>query len=559
MPRLFDAAILRRKLAAFLGQSLFVQMWFVPVWLGLGLARAWVRLRPFRLIAPRLGRAMGAAPWVPLASDRQIAQALQISRVVRMAARYTPWTSDCYPQAIVARLLLGLHGLPYMLYFGVRRAAGATGAAIPAQAPKLEAHAWVQCGRMAVTGGPGFDSFTVVNQFVSPHLDGAIQPDSDALPPAFIGALARGHVDQHLLDAPRAATLARHGLAVAVVEALGPPSADTSQPVARLRQIRKRSVMRMMTVLATLHRVAKVLDQAKVRFLVIKGPALAVQTTGHWQGRPSTDIDLLIDPQDVARAHVALCAAGFHRRDGIARAPGALFRWANCEQPYEGGAVPVDLHWRMDASPRQADLRFADLWARAEQVRIDTMVLHTPQPVDAWLLTALHGAKSGWNRWNMLLDAHRQWQALDAAGRDVARARAAQAGCMAALGLAEALVHQSLPDTPARADSPASKRPGASQREDRIWQDRAQDILRATAGGHPPSMTAWAAWGRLRDAQRFAPDRLAAAEVLLRALGRVVLHPAAYRSHFAKAAVHRSAAGASAPARNASSPPGAGQ
>jgi hypothetical protein len=156
----------RRKLHAFLGQSLFVQGWFVPVWLMLGLARAAICLVSFRRIARGLGRDAGLAPWVPLASARAEARALEISRVVRMAARYTPWRSDCYPQAVVARGLLGLFGLPYMLYFGLRRGAegGAEGG--------MEAHAWIACGRIPVTGGDGFARFTVVRQYKSASLDG---------------------------------------------------------------------------------------------------------------------------------------------------------------------------------------------------------------------------------------------------------------------------------------------------------------------------------------------------------------------------------------------------
>jgi hypothetical protein len=155
-----EARLARRKLQAFFGQSLFVQAWFLPVWLGLGLARATIRLGSFRRIAPGLGRDAGVHPWVPLVPGHVETRALDISRVVRMAARYTPWTSDCYPQAVVARGLLGLYGVPYMLFFGLRR--GGSG--------DMEAHAWIACGRIPVTGGAAFGRFTVVRQFKAPAL-----------------------------------------------------------------------------------------------------------------------------------------------------------------------------------------------------------------------------------------------------------------------------------------------------------------------------------------------------------------------------------------------------
>jgi hypothetical protein len=155
-----EARLARRKLQAFFGQSLFVQAWFLPVWLSLSLARAAIRLSSFHRIAPRLGRDAGIDPWVPLAPDCVERRALEISRVVRMAARYTPWTSDCYPQAIVARGLLGLYSVPYMLFFGLRRGRHGT----------MEAHAWIACGRIPVTGGAACSRFTVVRQYKAPGL-----------------------------------------------------------------------------------------------------------------------------------------------------------------------------------------------------------------------------------------------------------------------------------------------------------------------------------------------------------------------------------------------------
>jgi hypothetical protein len=76
-------------------------------------------------------------------------------------ARFTPWDSNCFAQAITARLLLGLYGLPYALYFGLKRDAGSMG---------MKAHAWVVAGRIRVTGGASFGRYTVVAMYVCPRL-----------------------------------------------------------------------------------------------------------------------------------------------------------------------------------------------------------------------------------------------------------------------------------------------------------------------------------------------------------------------------------------------------
>jgi len=155
--------VLVRKARSFLHQPASIQIGLLPVFLLLGLAKALILIVPFRRLAPRLGVSVGVSPWVPVLEPGQEARALLVGRLVRLAARYTPWDSNCFPQAVVARLLLGLYGIPYALYFGVMR---------NDQSAEMKAHAWVVAGRIRVTGGTSFGRFTVVGCFVSPGLVG---------------------------------------------------------------------------------------------------------------------------------------------------------------------------------------------------------------------------------------------------------------------------------------------------------------------------------------------------------------------------------------------------
>jgi hypothetical protein len=152
---------LLRKTRRFAQHPRFSQLWFLPVWLLLGLAKAAILTLSFRRLAGFLGHSVGVAPWVPLLDPAQQERALRIGRAIRLAAAYTPWNSNCFPQALVARVLLGWYGIPYALYFGLKRTP---------QPHELKAHAWVVAGRVAVTGGPSFGQFTVVGVFVAPGL-----------------------------------------------------------------------------------------------------------------------------------------------------------------------------------------------------------------------------------------------------------------------------------------------------------------------------------------------------------------------------------------------------
>ena len=132
-----------------------------PLWFILGISKALIFTVSFRRLAPHLGQAIGVAPWIPLLDPAQQARASQIGRAIRLASRYTPWNSNCFPQAVAARLLMGFYGIPYALYFGLMR---------DAQSLEMKAHAWVAAGRVPVTGGGSFKQFTVVGVFVTPGL-----------------------------------------------------------------------------------------------------------------------------------------------------------------------------------------------------------------------------------------------------------------------------------------------------------------------------------------------------------------------------------------------------
>jgi len=150
-----------RKAHTLSRQPAFVWLWLPPVWCLLGLSKALIMLVAFRRLSNVLGQNMGVTSWVPLLSEPQIAHARHIGQTIKIASRYTPWESNCFPQALVARLLLGWFGVPYALSFGLMRDTVST---------DLKAHAWVTAGPIPVTGGRNDGQYAVVGVFVSPGL-----------------------------------------------------------------------------------------------------------------------------------------------------------------------------------------------------------------------------------------------------------------------------------------------------------------------------------------------------------------------------------------------------
>jgi len=137
----------------------FERCLLLPAWALLGLARAAVLALGFRRLAPWLGRGVAEPPPTPVLDARAQRRAIQIGRTLRLAARRTPWQSNCLAQALSARCLLALFRVPHMLCVGVAR--------MPETAT-LHAHAWVLAGSVRVTGGGGVERFARVACFVAP-------------------------------------------------------------------------------------------------------------------------------------------------------------------------------------------------------------------------------------------------------------------------------------------------------------------------------------------------------------------------------------------------------
>ncbi len=146
-----------RKFRSLGRQPAFSIAWLFPAWLMLGFFRLLILTLPLKRMAPFYGRDLGALAWIPLAAVGQALRAQQIRRAIALATRYCPWNANCYPQALTARTMLRLYGVPHAIYFGLERAKGAR---------DLSAHAWVMAGPVPVSGGQAFERYQIVRMFV---------------------------------------------------------------------------------------------------------------------------------------------------------------------------------------------------------------------------------------------------------------------------------------------------------------------------------------------------------------------------------------------------------
>lgn len=174
-----------------------------------------------------------------------------------------------------------------------------------------------------------------------------------------------------------------------------------------LRLMARDDAMRALRLASESTRAMAALQSSDVPALLFKGIALSMQTTGSLASRGAGDIDLLVRPEDVPRAHDALTAAGW---DGepIPDAP----RWwahylrARRERSYQRPASVIDLHWRVGWHRRPLPSA-AELIARRSEVRIGDADIPTLWLPDAFALACYTPVIDRFARLRSLVDVVR--------------------------------------------------------------------------------------------------------------------------------------------------------
>lgn len=179
------------------------------------------------------------------------------------------------------------------------------------------------------------------------------------------------------------------------------------EPIAQLRSVSRRALM--VQVLET-GRLQQVFAGAGIPSMVIKGPALAVQTAGDPAARGAGDIDLLVHPDQVEAAHRLLLESGWSLRPGYDLRPGT-WAWRHVmgafnALTYDGPGSAVDLHWRLDPT-LEALPTFAEAWERRVRVDLGGVSVDTLGHEDLLAHTSLHAAKDSWRWMRSLVDVHR--------------------------------------------------------------------------------------------------------------------------------------------------------
>lgn len=108
---------------------------------------------PFSELAPKIGTLGRETPVE--ASPRN---AWVVHELMEAMFRKIRWKDSCLIRALTAKRLLNRMGERCTLYMGVCKREGLA----------MEAHAWLRCGKLIVTGGESMAGFTVTATFADP-------------------------------------------------------------------------------------------------------------------------------------------------------------------------------------------------------------------------------------------------------------------------------------------------------------------------------------------------------------------------------------------------------
>ena len=114
-------------------------------------------LLPFRVLARHLGGMVPSrspAPPAPLSPDEETS-VFAVRWAIGAVAPWLPFRAQCLQQAIAARAMLARRGIGSVLHLGVGDPTGT----------KLVAHAWLDAGRLQVTGYPVDPGLAEVGRF----------------------------------------------------------------------------------------------------------------------------------------------------------------------------------------------------------------------------------------------------------------------------------------------------------------------------------------------------------------------------------------------------------
>ncbi len=150
--------------------------------------------------------------------------------------------------------------------------------------------------------------------------------------------------------------------------------------------------------MAQLAEIAARFRQEGIRWMALKGVALALRQYADLGLRAMADLDILIRPEDVGRAATLLNRAGYRAEEDAT--PGAILRQTRVRHAWQFFGEPdwnFDLHWRPVNRCYSPDVTRL-FWEGAEAARFGEHEILAPSSSDQMFHVCVHGLQWDWTR-----------------------------------------------------------------------------------------------------------------------------------------------------------------
>jgi hypothetical protein len=233
-----------------------------------------------------------------------------------------------------------------------------------------------------------------------------------SVPRSGVGGQWLSQLDAPALDWHRIFVLAEHhGVipALALRFATPNPSIAIDVPESVRGEITQRfaqMAQKKLRLAAQLIHILNCLEQAGVEALPYKGPALAEFLYGDLAQRDFSDLDVLVPPEDLDRAHTALATIGYHAHFELAGKQQQSFVREGCECTYDGpaGRNLLELQWQLAPRYFSVDFDMPAIFARATSASVAGRQVRIFAAEDLLLALSVHAAKHLWGRLCWLRD-----------------------------------------------------------------------------------------------------------------------------------------------------------
>lgn len=186
-------------------------------------------------------------------------------------------------------------------------------------------------------------------------------------------------------------------VALALTSELGVTDGDAAAPIReRLRQDALELSSRALMLELSVRKGLAALDEAGIRFAVIKGPA-----AGRFHQNPSLrayrDIDIVVSRNQFVRAVTLLEQSGF-RKGSAPRQPRQWFETVCVEGTgvSDGAVGSIDVHHRIAPWILSRELRPEEIVERSEQSVIGPLPVRMASPEDSLVIASLHVVNDLW-------------------------------------------------------------------------------------------------------------------------------------------------------------------